>query len=45
MAGCQNTIIVDGIKYIGNEAFKECINLTSIELQSSLKAIGESAFA
>lgn len=37
-------IVPDGITAIGDDAFKECIQLESVELPSTLKSIGDQAF-
>ena len=44
IAGFKNTIIPEGVTSIGNSAFYNCYNLTSIEIPSSVTSIGESAF-
>ncbi len=40
----ENLIIGEGIKVIGDNAFKECKNLAQVELPSSLTSIGADAF-
>ncbi len=40
----KTLIIEDGIEFIGENAFKDCRNLTDLRLPSSLKTIGNSAF-
>lgn len=44
IAGSNNTIIPDGIKAIGPNAFYNCANLSSITIPNSVKSIGEYAF-
>ena len=45
VAGCKNTIIpTEGIKAIGNSAFRDCTNLASIVLPSTIESIGNNAF-
>ena len=44
IAGCKNTIIPEGIKAIGTSAFRDCDNLTSIELPATIESIGDYAF-
>lgn len=36
--------VIDGVTAIGEEAFKDCESLVSVELPASLKTIGEEAF-
>ena len=43
--GCKNTIIPDGILSIGENAFRPCDGLTSIEIPASVTSIGDNAFA
>ena len=41
-----STVLIQGnITYIGNDAFKECSNLTSVKFPYSLTGIGTSAFS
>ena len=42
--GCQNTIIPNSVTSIGNEAFYNCIGLTSVTIPSSVTSIGDWAF-
>ena len=42
---CGNIIIEEGIKYIGDKAFKDCVNLNYISLPNSLEEIGEQSFS
>ncbi len=44
LMGCKNTVIPDGIKVIGDDAFSNCINLTNISIPSSVTTIGANAF-
>ncbi len=44
LTGCKNTIIPDGVKTIGEEAFYVCIGLTSITMPETVTSIGKSAF-
>ena len=44
IAGCQNTTIPSSVTSIANVAFRNCINLTSIEIPSSVREIGIGAF-
>jgi len=44
LIGCQNSIIPDNIKAIGDEAFYSCIGLKSITIPASVTSIGEQAF-
>ena len=44
IVGCQNTIIPDSVTSIGDEAFGQCLSMTSIEIPNSVTSIGESAF-
>lgn len=45
IAGCMDSIVVDGIKEIGDCAFNGCTGLTEIELPESIELIGQYAFA
>lgn len=42
--GCENTVIPEGIKAIGDYAFRYCYNLTSLTLPESVTSIGICAF-
>ena len=44
ISGCQNTIIPDSVKGIGDSAFYGCSSLTSIVIPDSVTSIGEAAF-
>lgn len=43
--GCQNTVIPNSVTSIGNGAFNQCINLTSICIPNGVTNIGRGAFA
>lgn len=43
--GCQNTVIPNTVKAIGDNAFYMCSSLSSIDIPNSVTAIGENAFA
>ena len=45
LLGCKNTIIPNGILNIGENAFRPCDGLTSIEIPASVISIGDNAFA
>ena len=45
VAGCNNSIIPNSVKYIGGSAFEGCIGLTTITIPNSVTRIGDSAFA
>ena len=45
IAGCESTIIPNGIKYIGREAFSDYTELKSIDIPNSITHIGIGAFA
>lgn len=40
----ETVIIQNGITRIGNQTFRQCFSLVSIEIPSSVKSIGEWAF-
>ena len=42
--GCQNTVIPDGIRKIGEKAFLYCEDLIAIDIPESVNIIGSSAF-
>ena len=44
IAGCQNTIIPDGVTGIGSYVFEDCTGLTSITIPNSVTSIGQGAF-
>ena len=44
IAGCQNTIIPNGVTSIGEWAFYDCSDLTSVTIPSSVTTIGVGAF-
>ena len=44
IAGCQNTIIPNGVTNIGKHAFRGCASLTSITIPNSVTSIGDNAF-
>ncbi|MBQ6379956.1 MAG: leucine-rich repeat protein [Prevotella sp.] len=44
IAGCNNTVIPDGVTSIGDCAFKKCEGLTSLALPNTVASIGVSAF-
>ena len=43
--GCSSSIIPNSVTAIGNAAFAQCSNLTSINIPNGVKSIGSSAFA
>lgn len=42
--GCLSTVIIPGLKYIGQSAFSYCTELTEIDLPDTLLSIGADAF-
>ena len=44
IAGCKNTLIPNSVTSIGNYAFEDCKNLTSITIPNSVTSIGYRAF-
>ena len=44
IAGCQNTVIPNGVTSIDSGAFRGCNKLTSIAIPNSVTSIGEDAF-
>ena len=44
IAGCKNTIIPSDVTRIGNDAFRGCLQLTSVTIPSGLTYIGDNAF-
>lgn len=42
--GCENTVIPNSVKWIGDCAFGDCSKLTSITIPNSVTGIGEKAF-
>lgn len=45
ISGCYNTQILEGIKMIEQEAFRDCLGLTSITIPNSIRKIGWWSFA
>ena len=45
ISGCSKTQIPDYIKEIGNDAFKECLELTDIIIPDGIESIGVSSFS
>jgi hypothetical protein len=44
IAGCKNTVIPNSVTSIGDWAFYQCENLTSLTIPNSVTSIGKSAF-
>ena len=44
IAGCKNTVIPNNVTSIGNYAFRNCSNLTSITIPDGVTSIGDHAF-
>ncbi|MBQ7855476.1 MAG: leucine-rich repeat domain-containing protein, partial [Muribaculaceae bacterium] len=44
ITGCKNTIIPNSVTKIGEDAFSDCIGLTSITIPNSVTEIGKGAF-
>ena len=44
IAGCQNTVIPNSVTSIGDRAFYDCRNLSSITIPNSITSIGSRAF-
>ncbi|MBQ9518205.1 MAG: leucine-rich repeat domain-containing protein [Eubacterium sp.] len=44
IVGCKSTVIPDTVTKIGDSAFTECINLTSINIPDGVTSIGPHAF-
>lgn len=44
VAGCQSTVIPEGIESIGSDAFYSCSGLTSVTIPASVTSIGDLAF-
>ena len=45
IVGCKNSVIPNGVKKIGYDAFYGCTGLTSVTIPSSVTGIGEFAFS
>ncbi len=41
----KKVVIENGVKNIGNKAFRDCVKLTSVEIPSSVTSIGDDAFS
>lgn len=44
LTGCKNTYIYNSITSIADNAFKDCVGLTAINIPESVESIGERAF-
>ena len=44
IVGCRNSVIPDGVKLIGEDAFYGCKYLTEIQIPNTVKVIGSHAF-
>ena len=44
IAGCKNTIIPDDVTNIDNNAFEDCISLTTVTIPAGVTSIGDHAF-
>ena len=42
--GCKNTVIPDNVTAIGDSAYFQCLDLTSVTIPSSMTRIGENVF-
>ncbi len=45
VVGCKNTTIPDSVTSIGNSAFEDCSELTSVTIPNSVTTIGKDAFS
>ena len=45
IVGCKNTTIPDSVTSIGNSAFEDCSELTSVTIPNSVTTIGKDAFS
>ena len=44
IVGCQNTVIPNSVTSVGEQAFRNCSGLTSIDIPNSVTCIGDGAF-